>query len=109
MSRSNIFRRRWLQNVPVVYKDERTQPRIPDYLRESFDLHELMETAANNAKVYVDVSRDESNPRHKPPEPILEAKWHKHPLDYTAAENPLNINTSSEEDTPPNMTKVNKL
>ena len=98
-----------MQTIPIVNKDHRLQPRKPAYLRDSFDLTELMETGAQGTNVQVDVSRDESRPRGSPPRPSVQARLQGAPPPLDIAENAIKFATSSDEDLPASKTMVCKI
>ena len=97
-----------MQKVPFVNKDHRLQPRKPAYLRDSFDLTELMETGAKDANTQVDVSRDESRPRGRPPKPTVEGRVDGALPHLDVIENTIKFVTSSDEDLPASKTMVCK-
>ena len=89
-----------------INRNQRLQPRKPDYLRDSFDLSELIGPVASGGKQALDASTDESQPRHVPPEPAAQTRLQKHPLHRSIAENSLEFGASSEDDVPAKREQV---
>ena len=96
-----------MQNISIGNKDQRLQPRKPAYLRQSFDLTEWQNgNSVDSIQSHFNVSKDESKPRHKPPEPTTEARWKDPQLLNGLTMSTFELSSSSEDDILPSKSKV---
>ena len=106
----HVFRKSLLQTIPSVNKEQRLQPRKPDYLRDSFDLTSLVEASANGEARQPETSKDdESRPRDDLPEPTEQSRLQRHPLNRVADERSIDFGVSSEDDLPKSIDQVHFL
>eukprot|EP00795_Rhopilema_esculentum_P011894 gene11894-2449_t len=69
-SPSVFERKNMILTLPVLTKEMRPLPRKPDYLRDSFDLGQFLDSSGNGEPVEaLSKFTDESNPRQPPPQP----------------------------------------